>query len=159
MSKKHEDKDKKIENPPTGGKEFENLENQLKKALADYQNLEKRIAEEKANWIKLATRGFILRILPTLDHLDTALKGAKDSGDTSSWLNGIELAVGEFRKALQEEGLEPVGCESFDPNFHEAIGVSDGPEGKIIDVAQMGYTLNGKLIRPAKVIVGKQKEL
>ncbi len=135
--------------------EFQNLENQLKRALADYQNLEKRIAEEKIDWIKLATRDFILKILPTLDHLDTALKGARDSGENSPWLNGIELAVGEFRKILQEEGLEPVLCESFDPNVHEAVGVQEGPDGKIFDVTQMGYTLNGKLIRPAKVIVGK----
>jgi molecular chaperone GrpE len=151
MSKKHEDKIVKNET----SKELENLENQLKKALADYQNLEKRIAEEKSNWIKLATKDFILRILPTLDHLDTALKGAKDSGENSSLLSGIELAVGEFRKTLQEEGMEPVQGESFDPNVHEAVGVREGPDGKILDVTQMGYTLNGKLIRPAKVIVGK----
>ena len=151
MSKKHEDKNVKNETSI----ELENLENQLKKALADYQNLEKRVLEEKANWIKLATKDFILKILPTLDHLETALKGAKDSEEKSSWLSGIELAVGEFRKVLQEEGLQVVQCESFDPNIHEAIGAKEGPEGKILDIVQMGYTLNGKLVRPAKVIVGK----
>jgi molecular chaperone GrpE len=144
--------EKKIEQDE---KAFENLENQLKRALADYQNLEKRIAEEKQVWIRLANKDFIVKILPTLDHLDTALKGAKEGGENSSWLSGVELAVGEFRKILQEEGLESVQFESFDPNIHEAVGVQDGPDGKIIDVLQMGYTLNGKLIRPAKVIVGK----
>jgi molecular chaperone GrpE len=150
MSKKNEKPIEKEEDT-----EFANLENQLKRALADYQNLEKRIAEEKVNWIKLATKDFILKILPTLDHLETALKGARDNGENSSWLSGTELAVGEFRKVLQEEGLEPIQCESFDPNVHEAVGVQEGPDGKIFDVMQMGYTLNGKLIRPAKVIVGK----
>jgi molecular chaperone GrpE len=150
MSKKHEEKQEEKDN-----KEFENLENQLKKALADYQNLEKRIVEEKANWVKLATKDFILRVLPTLDHLNKALEGAKDGKDSSSWLSGVELAVVEFRKALEEEGLEPVQIDSFDPNVHEAVGIGDGPDGKILNVAQMGYTLNGKLIRPAKVIVGK----
>jgi molecular chaperone GrpE len=144
--------EKKVEQEET---ELLNLENQLKRALADYQNLEKRIAEEKQTWIRLANKDFIVRILPTLDHLDTAFKGAKEGGENSPWLSGVELAVGEFRKILQEEGLEPVQCESFNPNVHEAIGIQEGPDGKILDVTQMGYTLNGKLIRPAKVIVGK----
>lgn len=136
--------------------ELKNLENQLRRALADYQNLEKRIEQEKVNWIKLANKDFILRILPTLDHLDTALKGAEEGGENSSWLNGVELAVGEFRKILKDEGLESVQAESFDPNLHEAVEVREGPDGKILDVIQMGYTLNGILIRPAKVVVGKE---
>jgi molecular chaperone GrpE len=134
---------------------LKNLENQLKRALADYQNLEKRIESEKSDWIKLANKDFILKILPTLDHLETALKGVKDTGKNSPWLSGIELAVGEFRKILKEEGLEQVQTESFDPNLHEAVEVREGPDGKILDIIQMGYTLNGKLIRPAKVVVGK----
>ena len=141
--------DKKIE------KQEQDLENALKRALADYQNLEKRIAEEKSSWIKQANKDFILRILPTLDHLDIALKGAKDNGENSPWLNGVELAVGEFRKILQEEGLESVQAETFDPHIHEAVEVREGPDGKILDVLQTGYKLNGKLIRPAKVAVGQ----
>lgn len=130
----------------------EELESQLKRTLADYQNLEKRTQEERVNWIKTANKDFILRLLPTLDHMEQALKGA--TGD-SNWLMGIELAVKEFKRILQEEGLEQVQTESFDPNVHEAVTVAEGPDGKILEVLQMGYNLNGKLIRPAKVIVGK----
>ena len=135
---------------------IEELENQLKRSLADYQNLEKRISGERIELIKNANKGLILMLLPTLDHLDTALKGAKEKGETSPWLQGVEMAVREFRKILEEEGLEPVSAETFDPNLQEAVGTIEGPEGSIQDILQMGYTLNGKLVRPAKVIVGKE---
>lgn len=146
---------KKNDNKNIKNEEIKNIENQLKRALADYQNLEKRIAEEKSSWIKMASQDLILRLLPTLDHLQTALKGAKESGDNSSWVQGIEMAVREFRKVLEEEGLGYVQTEIFDPNFHEAVEVREGVDGSVLDVLQMGYTLNGKLIRPAKVVVGK----
>ncbi|HKC14910.1 MAG TPA: nucleotide exchange factor GrpE [Patescibacteria group bacterium] len=136
--------------------QIENLENQLKRTLADYQNLEKRVAEEKSGWIRMANKDLILRLLPTLGHLETVLKGAKDSGVQSSWLEGVKMTVEEFRKVLAEEGLEPVQTETFDPNLHEVVQVKEGPEGKILDVLEMGYKLNGILIRPAKVIVGKE---
>lgn len=135
--------------------ELEHIENQLKRALADYQNLEKRAILEKSEWIKLSNKNLLLKLLPTLDHLQTALKGAKESGDNSSWVEGIEMAVREFRKVLEEEGLGYVQTEIFDPNLHEAVEVREGVDGSILDVLQMGYTLNGKLIRPAKVVVGK----
>lgn len=158
MKKNEKNKISEEKNQPAGGEEIKNIENQLKRALADYQNLEKRIAEEKGNWIKMASQDLILRLLPTLDHLETALKRAKESGDNSSWVQGIEMAVREFRKVLAEEGLGYVQTEIFDPNFHEAVEVREGVDGSILDVLQMGYTLNGKLIRPAKVVVGSSKQ-
>lgn len=131
------------------------LEDQLRRSVADYQNLEKRTQEERVGWIKIANKDFILKLLPTLDHMETALKGVEKE-ENSGWLQGIELAVKEFKKILQEEGLEQVQTESFDPQLHEAVSVQDGPDGKILEILQMGYNLNGKLIRPAKVIVGKE---
>lgn len=146
MKKQEEKKDPKIE-------EFEN---QLKRVLADYQNLEKRVAEEKGEWIKSANKSLILKLLPTLEHLETVLKTAKDQGESSNWLEGIEMIVKQFRETLKEEGLEPVACESFDPQLHEVVEVQNGPEGKILDILSMGYKLNGKLVKPAKVVVGKE---
>ncbi len=133
---------------------IEELENQVKRSLADYQNLEKRTREERVNWIKTANKDFILRLLPTLDHMEAALMGAAEKGEISGWFSGVEIAVKEFKKVLQEEGLEPISAEAFDPNLHEAISAQPGPEGVVLKVLQNGYTLNGKLVRPAKVIVG-----
>jgi molecular chaperone GrpE len=131
------------------------LEDQLKRAVADYQNLEKRVTEGRSELSKWATGDLITRILPTLDHLDTALKGAEESQEKSGWLTGVELAVKEMKRVLEEEGLTPVQVEVFDPALHEAVEVKEGEEGKILEVAQMGYNLNGKILRPAKVVVGK----
>jgi len=133
------------------------LEDKYKRALADYQNLQKRVQEEKIEWIKTANGNLIIQLLPALDHLETALKGAKESTQQSPWLQGVEMTVAELRRVLEEEGLHPVQVEKFDPNVHEVVEATDGPEGAIEDVFQMGYTLNGKLIRPAKVAVGKGK--
>ncbi len=148
--KKHEEKDESKSEKVT------ELENQVKRTLADYQNLEKRVAEEKGEWIRSANKSLILKLLPTLEHLETVLKTARDQGERSNWLEGIEMIVKQFREVLREEGLEPVQCESFDPELHEVVEVKEGPEGKIIDVLSMGYKLNGKLVKPAKVIVGKE---
>jgi molecular chaperone GrpE len=144
--KKHEDR--KDQN------KVQELENQVKRTLADYQNLEKRVAEERRDWIKSANKDLILKLLPTLDHLETVVKTAKDKGESSSWIEGIEMVVAQFREVLLSEGLTPVQVESFDPEMHEVVEVREGPEGKIIDVVSMGYKLNDKLIQPARVIVG-----
>lgn len=132
------------------------LEDQLMRLAADYQNREKRISEEKLSWIKNANKDLILKLLPILDHLETVLKTAKDKGQGSSWLDGIEMVVREFREILSNEGLEPVQTDHFDPQVHEVVEVREGPEGQILDVLNMGYKLNDKLIKPAKVVVGKE---
>lgn len=131
------------------------LENQLKRALADYQNLERRISEGRSELTKLGIGDFILKIMPSLNHLEQALEGAGEAGEEGSWLAGVEMAVKELKKVLSEEGLTSVQAETFDPTLHEAVGVVEGEEGKIIKVLQMGYNLNGKIIQPAKVVVGK----
>jgi molecular chaperone GrpE len=133
------------------------LEDKYKRALADYQNLQKRTQEEKIGWIRTANGNLIERLLPALDHLQTALKGAKESDQKSSWLQGVEMTVLELQRVLEEEGLQKVPTETFDPTIHEVVEAREGKDGVIEDVFQMGYTLNGKLLRPAKVAVGKGK--
>lgn len=165
---KNDDKQTEEELERSGGEEVateveelkqqvEDVENKYKRAIADYQNLQKRAREEKSDWIKTANGNLIIRLLPALDHLETALKGAKEKGEQSSWLQGVEMTIAELRRVLKEEGLHTVQTEKFDPNLHEVVQATEGPEGAIEDVFQMGYTLNGKLIRPAKVAAGKGK--
>src|SRR3989304_2982807 len=98
MKKKHE-KD-----------ELKNLENQLKRALADYQNLEKRIVEEKSSWIKLANKDLLLRLLPGLDNLILAEKHTNDEG--------VKISIKHFLDILEEVGVKKIETENmeFDPN-------------------------------------------
>lgn len=140
MAKKH-DKVEKAENE---------VENQLKRALADYQNLEKRITEEKSNWILSANKDLILRLLPGLDSLLLALKHTQDEG--------VRLSVKHFLDIFENEGVQKIVTEDsdFDPNLMEAVGTAPGIEGKVVEEVRPGYNLNNSVIRPAQVIVGKQ---
>jgi molecular chaperone GrpE len=142
MTKKNE---KKADN-----QELENLENQLKKALADYQNLEKRIAGERSAWARTANKDLISRLLPGLDSLMLAKKHTEDEG--------VSLSIDHFLSALKEEGVEKIETigQNFDPNLMEAVSTADGEEGKVVEEVKPGYKLSGSVLRPAQVIVGKE---
>lgn len=144
--------------------ELNNLTNQLKRAVADYQNLEKRVIEGRSQLSEWATSELIQKILPSLDHLYKALDGAGEEERQSGWYRGVALAVQQLRAALKDEGLEEIEIDpvsshgtgsQFDPTLHEAVDSRDGEDGKILEVAEKGYTLNGKILKPAKVVVGR----
>ncbi len=131
------------------------LQDQLKRAIADYQNLEKRVNEgrlELANW---ATFEVIKKLLPVFDHFEKALNGASEDEKTSGWYKGVEMAAKQFMIVLKDEGLEQVSVDGqFDPNLHEAIDTRIGKNGQVLEILEKGYTLNGKIVKPAKVVVG-----
>ena len=146
MSKKHEEAKKHQEN-----EEFKNLENQLKRALADYQNLEKRIAEEKSSWIKAANKNLLLKLLPGLDSLILAERHTQDEG--------VKLSIKHFLDILEQDGVRKIETtgKDFDPNFMEAVATMPGENGKIIEEVRSGYTLFDQVLRPAQVVVGRQQ--
>ena len=136
----------------------EELENQTKRIFADYQNLEKRTAIERREMIISANKELIIKILPALDNLERALKAGAERGEKGLLLDGVKITVQQLRDILKQEGLGAINVnplDQFDPQMHEVVGTREGPEEKIVDVLQMGYNLNGKLFRPARVIVGK----
>lgn len=126
------------------------LEDQLKRAVADYQNLERRVDEQKSNWILSANKDLIQRLLPGLDNLLLADKHTQDAG--------VKIAIKHFMDILEGDGVKKIKTENadFDPNLMEAVSTTEGEEGKIVEELKAGYTLNGEVIRPAQVIVGKQ---
>ncbi len=128
------------------------LEEQVKRALADYQNLERRIEEERKILSQLSCAILIEKFLPILDNLENAQKHLNDQG--------LEMVIRQFKDVLSQEGVEEIPTEGshFDPKFHEAIEVTEGPnEGRIVKVARKGYKINNKVIRPAQVTVARQK--
>ncbi|MBI4037278.1 nucleotide exchange factor GrpE [Candidatus Daviesbacteria bacterium] len=136
--------------------ELVNLENQLKRAVADYRNLERRVEEDSKSYAHRAKSQLLLKFLPVLDNLEQAVAGAQNSGEKSGWLEGIVMSIKQFRQVLSEEGLEIIEVgDEFDPNIEEAVDVAEGEEGKLLRVLQNGYTLDGKVIRPTRVVVGK----
>jgi molecular chaperone GrpE len=127
----------------------EDFEGKYKRALADYQNLEKRIKEERIEWIKSANKELILELLPVLDTLLMVNEHVKDEG--------LALNIKQFLDILSKQGLERIetsGLE-FNPQYMECIGVDQGEEGKVITETRTGYKINGKILRPAMVKVGK----
>lgn len=136
--------DKKIDNG-----QLENLENQLKRALADYQNLEKRINTQKSEWIKMSNKDLLLRLLPGLDNLILAERNTQDEG--------VKLSIKHFMDILEREGvrqIETLGSD-FDPKIMEAIETREGEEGKVLEEVKAGYMLYDQVLRPAQVVVGK----
>ncbi len=137
------------------------LENQLKRAVADYRNLEKRVEDGRSQLNSWASTELINKLLPVLDHLETVVGLGKDvlaeRPELKDWFRGVELAVSQFTTVLKDEGVEEVSAEGqFNPSLHEAVDAAEGEDNLILRVAAKGYNLNGKVLRPAKVVVGKK---
>ena len=129
---------------------IEELTNNWKRALADYQNLARRYEIEKADFVTYANTNLILKLLVALDHLERAQEYLKDSG--------LDLAIKQLKTVLAEEGLEEIKAlgESFNPEEMEAMEVVEEVEsGKVVEVIVKGYRLKEKIIRVAKVKVSK----
>lgn len=124
------------------------LESQLKRALADYSNLQKRSEEEKKIFVKFANIVLINKFLDVLDNLEEAQKTLHSQG--------LDLVVKKFKDALASEGVKEIAAvgTDFNPNHHEGIAMVAGKkEGEIAEVLQKGYEIDGKVIRPARVKV------
>lgn len=133
------------------------LEAQLKRAVADYQNLEKRISEGRSELTSFVGAELIRKLLPVADHLEQALSGVTEEEKQSGWVKGVELAAKEFKQVLASEGLGEIPADGvFDPALHEAIDTRDGENNMILEVVRKGYNLNGKVLRPAQVVVGRK---
>ena len=142
-------------------KEVEELRDKYVRMYADFDNFKKRSAKEKLEIIQTASKDVIKELLPVVDDFERALKALE--GDTAA-KNGMQLIYNKLIGNLASKGLtalETVG-KDFDVDVHEAITeipVSDPAQGgKVVDELEKGYYLNGKLIRFAKVIVGKKAE-
>jgi len=136
---------------PTEGWEekFLDLESKWKRAVADYRNLERRIEQGKADVVKFANASLIDKLLAVLDDLERAETHLKDKG--------LTMAVNQFRQALKTEEAEEIEAlnEKFDPELMDCVEICQGPENVVVEVCQKGYRLAGKVLRPAKVRVGK----
>jgi len=151
MDKKKNEKinDKKKEE--LDGK-YKELTDQLKRTLADYQNLEKRVEENRLEWVKMANKQLLLRLLPGLDALLLAEKHTQDEG--------VKLSIKKILDILEAEGVKKIQTEGqvFDPNLMECVHAVEGEENKVIEEVRPGYLLYDKVLRVAQVTVGKVKE-
>ncbi len=139
--------------------EIDELKDKNLRLLAEFQNFKRRSAEERLVLHQTAGKDIIIRLLDVMDDCDRAENQIKKSKTEESNV-GTLLVYNQLRNLLQQKGVQAMESlnTEFDPEKHEAISIVDAPEemsGKIIDELQKGYYLNEKLIRFAKVIVGK----
>ena len=128
--------------------------------MAEFDNYRRRTAQEKLEIVSMASTETIKGLLPVLDDCERAIKVLQESNDIAAAKEGTELIYNKLMGYLKSKGLAVIEAQDsdFDTDLHEAVAqfpVED-PEkkGKVFDVVQTGYTLNGKVIRFAKVVVG-----
>ncbi|MCH5219939.1 MAG: nucleotide exchange factor GrpE [Muribaculaceae bacterium] len=129
--------------------------------MADFDNFRKRVMKEKADLIKNAAENVLKGLLPIVDDFERGLVATKETTDVQTVREGTELIYNKLVKFLSDNGVKAMDTADaeFNPDIHDAIAsVPTGDEskkGKIIDTTQKGYTLNDKVIRHAKVVVGE----
>jgi molecular chaperone GrpE len=124
------------------------METNWKRALADYQNAQKRQQQQQQFLAQMACVQLVKRLLPALDHLELAAAHLEDSG--------LQMVVNQFQDALAAEGIESIRAagEEFDPNRMECVDQVPGTENMVIAEVARGYQTGDHIIRPAKVRVG-----
>ena len=143
----------------TDAKEAER-KNEYLRLMAEFDTFRRRTAEEKLELVKSASADTIKGLLPVLDDCEIALAQLEKSTDSDASKEGIQLIMNKLMGYLKTKGLERIEAkgEIFDTELHEAVTLFPTPDenlkGKVIDVVQTGYTLGGKVLRYAKVIVG-----
>ncbi len=137
--------------------------NDMLRARAELDNVQKRAQREIANAHKYALERFLTDLLPVKDSLDLGRAAATDSSDIATLREGMDLTLKLFDTTLEKHGVQdvaPLG-QPFNPDLHQAIGVQESTEvapGTVLTVVQKGYVLNERLLRPAMVIVSKRPE-
>lgn len=133
------------------------------RAQADAANVQRRAEQEIDKARKFALDRFVGELLPVVDNMERALSAAADSDADATITEGLELTLKSFMDALKKAGVEAVDPqgEPFDPQLAQAMSMVPNPDvepNTVIAVMQKGYTLNGRLVRPAMVMVSKAEE-
>ena len=129
--------------------------------LAEFENYKRRTSKERIDLIQSAGKDILISLLDVLDDVDRAEKQIQNSDDIETQKEGIQLVFNKIRSTLYAKGVKPMESiqQVFDVEKHEAITEIPAPTkdlvGKVIDEVQKGYLLNEKIIRFAKVVVGK----
>jgi molecular chaperone GrpE len=142
-------------------KEEEDFKSKFFYLAAEMENMKRRHEKDRENLLKFGNERIISSMVSVLDDLDRSLEHAeKEDENFKDLIVGLEMVRKNFHEVLTRNGLEPVESigKEFDPNFHEAMAQQPAEgkkDGEILTEFQKGYTLNGRLLRPAKVIVVK----
>ena len=140
--------------------QLDEMKDKYMRMFAEFDNYKKRAVREKLDFMKSAAQDTLSALLPVLDDFDRAKKFAEGK-ENAAWDTGVDLVYQKLYSIARNKGLEPMEStgEPFDAELHEAITEIPAPteelKGKVVDTVEKGYRLNDKIIRHAKVVVGK----
>lgn len=158
--KKKQKKDKNSEALEELQLKYDELNDKYLRLFSEFDNFRKRTLKEKIEMSKTASEDVITSLLPVVDDFERAMTSLPTDEAFKSQFEGISLINNKLNKILEQKGLAELPSKglAFDTDFHEALTNIPSPDptmvGKVIDVVQKGYTLNGKVIRFAKVVIG-----
>lgn len=150
-----------VKKEPTFEEKYLETNDRLLRLYAEFDNYRKRTIKERIDLSKTASEEMIISLLPVIDDLERAIKSMEQAGDKTALAEGVKLIYAKFTNILTLKGVEAIKTEgeTFNTDFHEAIAnipcEDEQMKGKIIDVVEKGYLMYGKVIRFAKVVVGK----
>lgn len=155
---KKEDKDQKVEEM---GQKLAEMNDKYLRLSAEFDNYRKRTLKERMELMKSAGEQILEKILPVMDNFERALKSMETAKDVPALREGVELIYSNFKDFLSQNGVKEMEClhSDFNPDLQEAVTKIPAPteelKGKVVDCIQKGYTLNDKVIRFPKVVVGE----
>ncbi len=133
------------------------MEDLAKRSMADLQNYKRIAEEEKSQLIVFANMRLLSAIFPALDNFDRAFTSMPQDLQENEWAKGIKAIEASLMSAMQSLGLETINQINiaFDPHQHEVLLEGEGEKNQVVQVFEKGYSFKGKVVRPAKVMVGK----
>ena len=141
--------------------EVERLQDRLVRLQAEFENYKKRMAREKAEFLKFAAEGLLLEFLPVLDNLERAIASARaETASHEAMVEGIDMIARLFRATLEKAGVKPMEAvgKPFDPSLHQAVAQVESPgeqDNVVVGEIQKGYLLEGRVLRAAMVKVSR----
>lgn len=146
-------------------REVDEYKEKYVRQLAEIENTRKRLMKERDDMIKHASRNVIAEFLGPIDQMESALVFASGmSEEVKHWAVGFDMILNHFKEVLSHHGVHPMEAEGkiYDPHFHhvsETVETDEHPPGTIIRQTQKGYLCGDQVIRPANVIIAKEKKL
>jgi len=139
------------------------LNNKYLYLQADFENFKRIKAKEKQDLLKFGNEVLVKELIPVIDNLERAIEHAGKSEEGKGIVEGVQITLSEFLKVLERSGVERIDAigKKFDPNFHEALFQEEREDVEpdtVTSELQKGYTLNGRLLRPARVAVSKKSD-
>ncbi|OKL41921.1 nucleotide exchange factor GrpE [Pontibacter flavimaris] len=141
--------------------ELAEMKDKFVRLMAEFENFRRRTAKERLELTKTASEDVMTELLPVLDDMERARQAMEESKNLDTMLQGLELVFHKLKLVTLQKGLkamETKAGDDFDSDFHEAVTQTPAPseelKGKIVDIIEKGYTLNEKVIRFAKVVIG-----